>query len=180
MGRYRMFKITDLYNLFKPLNNENKITNYPLIFGGTQATINTITGGFILTQISSQPIGSQVNQIIKNDDGSYSNIQKSLTKNVLQLDFYKQYFEDDGTFVAVNESKKMMEYLKSYETLEYLKKIDCEMLPNYSSIQFLSEYTEQKSLVNRASFDFSIISYDNIILDIIPLGKVKFEKEIII
>lgn len=175
-----MFNIIDLYNLFKPLDDESRVTAYPVIFGGTSAVINTITGGFIITQISSNDIGSPVNVMVKNNDDTFSSIQKTLTKNVIQIDFYKAFNEKDNGFIVSSEINKVMQYLKSYEALEYLKALDYEILPNYSNIQIVSEYTEQKSLVNRAFFDFSIISTSSIIFDTIQLEKIKFNKGIIV
>lgn len=175
-----MFNIVDLYNLFKPLDNEDKITSYPVIFGGTQAVLDTINGGFIVTKISSNDIGSPVTSTIKNADGSISSVQKTLTNNLIQIDFYKAYNEQDGGFIVQKEINNIMQYLKSFEALEYLKSLDYEILPNYSSIQFLSEYTEQKSLVNRGFFDFSIISTSNLIFDTIQLEKIKFNKGLIV
>ena len=51
-----MFSSENLYNLFKPLNNENLITEYEVIIGGTLLTANLDKGALIVNLINSQNI----------------------------------------------------------------------------------------------------------------------------
>ena len=55
------------------------------------------------------------------------------------------------------EAFKIREWLKSYTINEYLDSINANILPFYGEIRFSSEFLN-KDLVNRASFDISIIS----------------------
>ena len=57
--RNAMFSSENLYNLFKPLNNENLITEYEVIIGGTLLTANLDKGALIVNLINSQNITSQ-------------------------------------------------------------------------------------------------------------------------
>lgn len=180
MAVLKVFEIIDLYNLIKPVDSPNIVTSYPVIFGGTTLNLNQVKGGFIITQISSKPIGSPVIKVDKNDT-FYQKIQKSLIENTYQVDFYKKYDNDDkGKMIPYDECSNLMEFFKSYECLEYLKNFNCEILPNYSSINLTSEFTELKELINRATFDFTIVTASVKIFDTMLLDKIEFDKGIIV
>ena len=86
-----MFSSENLYNLFKPLNNENLITEYEVIIGGTLLTANLDKGALIVNLINSQNITSQFkdfkNLIVEDDKGYIK--EYSYLQNTYQVDLYK-------------------------------------------------------------------------------------------
>ena len=87
-----MFSSENLYNLFKPLNNENLITEYEVIIGGTLLTANLDKGALIVNLINSQNITSQFkdfkNLIVEDDKGYIK--EYSYLQNTYQVDLYKE------------------------------------------------------------------------------------------
>ena len=79
------------------------------------------------------------------------------------------------------EALKIRQWLNSFETYEYLAKLDSEILPVYSNLQYSNEMIENK-LVQRATFEFSIISRviisENVgVVDKATIGNFKIIKE---
>lgn len=168
-----MFSSANLYNLFKPCNNPNLITDYNVIIGGTLLTADLDKGAIILNLVSNENITSQEkdfkNIIIDEVEKSNEN-QNDLETNLkgyikeysyiqsnFQVDFYKVNSKNAKVIEAELEAIKLREWLKSFETMEYLRKLNAFILPCYSAINFTSELYNKK-FVNRAFFDFSIIS----------------------
>ena len=60
-----MLTIDKLYHLFKPLNNENAITAYPLIIGGGGGTLDLIKGGWIISPLRTKPLNEGIYDKLK-------------------------------------------------------------------------------------------------------------------
>ena len=158
-----MFSTEHLYTLFKPYGKTNLITEYEVVIGGTNLTANLDKGAIILTPLFSNVMGSQFKDL-KNivthlkepvEDGFIREF--SLIKHTYQVDIYKVNSPNVFYIEAEREALKIREWLKSYEVMEYLAKLNCEILPCYSTINFTSELYNKK-FTNRAFFDFEIIS----------------------
>lgn len=156
-----MFSTEHLYKLFKPYDNANLITEYEVIIGGTNLTANLDKGAIILTPLFSNVMGSQFkdlkNIVTKSDEENGFIREFSLIKHTYQVDIYKVNSTNISYIEAEREALKIREWLKSYEVMEYLAKLNCEILPCYSIINFTSELYNKK-FTNRAFFDFEIIS----------------------
>ena len=157
--RNAMFSSENLYNLFKPLNNENLITEYEVIIGGTLLTANLDKGALIVNLINSQNITSQFkdfkNLIVEDDKGYIK--EYSYLQNTYQVDLYKVNSLEVSYIEVEREAIKIREWLKSFETIEYLQGLESGILPCYSQIGYSAELINKK-FVNRAFFDFQIIT----------------------
>lgn len=158
-----MFNSENLYNLFKPKGNENLITNYQVVIGGTNLPADLENGSIILSPLLSETLGSQykdlknlITPLIEPLDYAFIN-ETSLIKLVYQVDIYKINAYNLMYIEAEREAIKLKEWLKSYETMEYLKSLKSQILPCYSKISFSSELFNKK-FANRATFDFEIIT----------------------
>ena len=156
-----MFSSSNIYKLFKPENEPDLITAYEVIIGGTALTANFHKGVILVNVLSSKAITSQYNDIknINHDDETniYTIKQSSYIENTYQIDIYKINAKNAQVIEAEIEAYKIREWLKSYAISEYLDSINADILPFYGEIRFSSEFLN-KDLVNRASFDISIIS----------------------
>ena len=154
-----MFSSENLYNLFKPLNSENLITEYEVIIGGTLLTANLDKGALIVNLINSQNITSQFkdfkNLIVEDDKGYIK--EYSYLQNTYQVDLYKVNSLEVSYIEVEKEAIKIREWLKSFETIEYLQGLESSILPCYSQIGYSAELINKK-FVNRAFFDFQIIT----------------------
>lgn len=83
--------------------------------------------------------------------------QETLMQFDIQIDCYKENSQGYDGNHAYNEACKLYEHLKTWDAQEYLRGIGCEVLPCYSLINTTTELTEQKQLVQRAFFEFSLI-----------------------
>lgn len=156
-----MFSSANIYKLFKPESNAELITSYEVIIGGTALSANFHKGVILVNVLSSKAITSQYNDITRlNHDaeaGSYSIKQSSYIETRYQVDIYKINAKNALEIEAEIEAFKIREWLKSYAISEYLESLNASILPFYGDIRFSSEFLN-KDLVNRASFDISIIS----------------------
>ena len=156
-----MFSSSNIYKLFKPEQEPNLITAYEVIIGGTALTANFHKGVILVNVLSSKAVTSQYNDITKlnHDDETdiYSINQSSHIETKYQIDIYKINAKNAQVIEAEVEAFKIREWLKSYTISEYLDSINADILPFYGEIRFSSEFLN-KDLVNRASFDISIIS----------------------
>lgn len=156
-----MFSSSNIYKLFKPEQEPNLITAYEVIIGGTALTANFHNGVILVNVLNSKAVTSQYNDIknINHDDetGIYSIKQSSYIETKYQIDIYKINAKNAQVIEAEIEAYKIREWLKSYTISEYLESINADILPFYGEIRFSSEFLN-KDLVNRASFDISIIS----------------------
>lgn len=158
-----MFNTEHLYNLLKPKSNLNLITDYDVIIGGTTLPADLDKGCIIINVVSSIPVTSQ-NKDLKNIEIETVETvemgvitESSTTEVTYQLDFYKVNGANLQYIEVEREALKVREYLKGYETLEYLEALQSSILPCYSQIVFSSELYNKK-LTNRATFDFKILT----------------------
>ena len=165
-----MFSTQDLYKLFKPESDENLITKYQVIIGGTIMPADLDNGTLIISPISSEVVTSQYkdfqNAIIPNDENNeklnYALINEtSLIKLTYQVDIYKVNSPNLAYIEVEREALKLREWLKSLQTIEYLTSLYSQILPCYSPISFGSELYNKK-FANRATFEFEIITLANI------------------
>lgn len=156
-----MFSSSYIYGLFKPENNQDLITSYEVVIGGTILPAKLKSGVILVTPLFSKAVTSQYNdlQSLEYDDetDTYSINQSSYIENTYQLDIYKINDKNAQVIQAEVEAYKLREWLKSYEVSEYLAKLKADILPIYDNIRFSSELLN-KELVNRASFEMKIIS----------------------
>lgn len=157
-----MFELSHLYHLFKPENNENQITSLDFVMGGTQYAPNFVKGVVLCSVVSSEVETNNTKTLHKVDDGSLQIREASYVRYTLQLDIYKQNGKNSLEIEAFNEALRLREWLHSYYVEDYLSKKNAEILQNFSIIQTTSELIENK-LVNRALFDFAIVSKVEII-----------------
>ena len=147
-----MFNSEHLYNLFKPKENPNLITNFNVIIGGGGISADFNKGVIVLNLLQSRPVSSNIRKFDRLEDKEYSFIE-----SFYQADIYKRNAQNILFIECEKEASKIKQWLNSYEVAEYLYSLDSEILPAYSIMQFSNEIIENK-LVQRASFDFSIIT----------------------
>lgn len=138
----------------------SQVIDYEIIISGTELPINTKRGALLLTLLNARPLTTSAkdfNNLIEKENDDVFIESKSLYTNGYQLDLYKENPRNLGYIEVNQKAYELQEYLKSYDVAETLKEANAEILPNFSSIRFLTDYNENKKLVNRASFDFEII-----------------------
>lgn len=156
-----MFSSENLYQIFKPFQNENLITKYDVVIGGTNLTADLNKGCIILTPISSVPLTSSyktyahLNRI--EDLDLYEIKEDSFIKNTYQIDIYKINKANIKGIEVEGEAYKIREWLKSYYVEDYLKAFNSEILPCYDLIAFSSDLYNNK-FANRANFSFEIVT----------------------
>lgn len=163
-----MIKNTDLYDLFKPFDNPDKITKFDFVIGATNIPINVEKGTIICDLINSQALASAVKDfksLIKQNNTIKIKEYQKFQLNY-QLDFYKINQENVNFIEAHQEAIKIKQYLASYEVKDYLDKLNLQILPNYSNINFSSEMYLKK-FTARAFFDFSILCELNFYEDVL-------------
>lgn len=157
-----MFELSHLYHLFKPENNENQITSLDFVMGGTQYAPNFVKGVVLCNVVSSEVETSNTKTLHKIDDENLQIKEASYVRYTFQLDIYKQNGKNSLEVEAFSEALRLREWLHSYYVEDYISKKNAEILQNFSIIQVTSELIENK-LINRAFFDFAIVSKVEII-----------------
>lgn len=154
-----MLTIDKLYHLFKPFENENRLTEFPLIIGGGGGALNIVKGGWILSALRSNTLskGDYKNYTLKQDDTINSELTQ-IIKTDYQLDFFINPSDKEKAIIHFKEAEKMRTFLNSLDCIQYLKELEAEILPSLKEIKYFSEFAEQKIFVNRAIIEFSIIS----------------------
>lgn len=155
-----MLTIDNLYGLFKPVNNENKITAYPLIIGGGGGSLDMVQGGWILSPLRSYPLSKSTYSGFTTTEtsGILNSALSSIIRTDYQLDFYIKPKTKATALAYFDEGERMREYLKSIDAIMYLRKLNAEIIPALKEVRYFSEYGEQKLLYNRAILEFSIVS----------------------
>lgn len=176
-----MFNSKHLYRLFKPRYNEELITKYEVIIGGTILPADLVKGAIVITLLSSNSVTSQVKDFKKlrryNEDYGLLN-EYSIIQNDYQVDIYKVN-DCNVNFIQVErEAIKIKEWLKSLEVINYLERLKSQILPCYSVIRYSSDLYNEL-FVNRAIFDISIITRVKIIEKTELLKDVKIESKFI-
>ena len=158
-----------LYEMIQP------ITSYEIIIGGALLPVNFKKGSVLITHINNSVLSNSNKNFTKlidvNDDSFIE--QYSIIQSNYQLDVYKINDNKQGIIEANQEALNIQEYLKSLDVQEYLKANNIEILPSYSNITCLSEFNEQKHLINRAFFEFSLISYISIKQKVNKIDKIQ-------
>lgn len=158
------------------------ITDYNIIIGGTTLPANMAQGSVIITLISAKPLtraDHDLKHIITQGELKVSP-QSSVIQSNYQLDIYKINPANADYIHAHAEAFKIREYLQSHEASKLLQAQNAQILPLLSSVSFLNDFTESKELVNRAYFDFSLISPYKLMQDIKTFDKIRITQNHII
>lgn len=147
-----MFTIDNLYNMIKPEDNLNRVTNYELIIGSTASYGDEAEGLIVINALNTKIQGSPVKRLVNN---------RWCTQSIVQIDFQIDFYVGSSKDPIANqfEANKVQEYLKGPEVRNYLKALDASILPSYSEISFENYMNEKKELINRSRFEFSIVSF---------------------
>lgn len=173
-----MFDSSKLYKMLKPDSSPNLITTYPVVIGGTSYVPDLINGCVIVFPLSPKPVTSQNKDLLDVTDDK----EKGSSKIQLnyQIDIYKQNAKNINYIEVEREAIKIQEWLKSFEVQEYLTTLDSEILANYQPIRMIMNVEHNKSFVNRATFDFSIITNNSIFETVNIIDSIVFDKTIIL
>ena len=174
LRRY-MSALSLFYDILKP------ISDFEIVVGGTNLPIDFDNGTILITPLFSSVItrsDKNFKDIIARGDKHYI-IQSSKLKETYQIDFYKVNPQNETSIIAYDVAKRVQEYLKSYDVSEYLKRFDVEILPNFEVVSYTNDFTEQKKLVNRAFFEFSVYFYENILQEIKIFDKIVVNNHIL-
>lgn len=175
-----MIDILSLYSVLKPNENPNLFTSYPLIIGATNSVKNLDKGVWILNLINTSPF-TKSSPILSEENGAWFETQRSIITTTYQLDFYKKFDNrEDISFVVQQEAMKMREWLNGYEIAMKLKDLNAEILPTISTINFTSELSDTKSMLSRASFDFEIVSWQEVKIEVNIAENAIIEKGVIL
>ena len=170
-----MIQAKIIYEIF------SNFTNYKIVIGGSNNPLDFKKGSVLITLINSNVL-SNSNKDFKNliDENQTTLInQYSLVKLNYQIDIYKINNNKLGIIEVNNEALNIQEYLKSFDTQEHLKEYGIEILPCYANIVCLTEFNEQKHLINRAFFEFSLIHKVQIQQKVDKIDKIKTNNTII-
>lgn len=174
-----MFDLLKLYDILKPKENPEAYTKYPLILGGSDTTISLERGAWVLNVLNSKAITKPDIFMIRQGEGFFEYQRRIITTDY-QIDFYKAFDNAvDFEFIPQNEAVKMQGWLNSPIIGSALFAIDAEIKPVQGSINYTTELSLNKAVLNRASFDFSIISYEKVGWVSDRLEKIKLEGEYI-
>lgn len=161
-----MLDILSLYSVLKPSENPNIYTSYPLIIGATNSVKNLDKGVWILNLINTSPL-TKSSSFLSEENGAWFETQRSIISTTYQIDFYKRFDnKEDTSFIVQQEAMKMREWLNGYEIAKKLKELNAEILPTISTINFTSELGETKSMLSRASFDFEVVSWQDVRIEV--------------
>ena len=174
-----MFDSSKIYKLLKPDSNPDLITTLPVIIGGTTAVPDLISGAVIVHLINATPTTSQYKDMhfdteLKKESGS------SLYEITYQIDIYKQNGKNIRYIEVEREATKIQEWLKSFEVEEYLRTLDSEILANYKPIKTTMNVEHNNQFTNRAMFDFTIVSKNQILENIDIIDNIVFDKNLIL
>lgn len=174
-----MFNSSNLYNLLKPKQEQNMITNYEVIIGGTNLTANLEKGCIILSLINSTPLTSfdyNMKDIISTPSLPPRGYVKgsNIIQNTYQIDIYKVNDINARVIEVEVEALKIREWLKSMQVYEYLNSLNSQILPCYSTISYTSEQYNKK-FVNRAFFDFDILTFSEIQEEVLLVDNISIE-----
>ena len=171
-----MSALSLFYDILKP------ISDFEIVVGGTNLPIDFDKGTMLITPLYSNVVtrsDKNFKDIIARGDKHYI-MQSSKLKETYQIDFYKVNPQNETSIIAYDVAKRVQEYLKSYDISEYLREHNVEILPNFEVISYTNDFTEQKKLVNRAFFEFSVYFYQNILQEVNIFDKITAENKYII
>lgn len=165
-----------LYDLISP------ISDYNIIIGGTILPANMYKGTVIITFINAKPLTRADNDfkhIIEQGELKLS-AQSSIVQCNYQLDVYKINPANADYIHAHSEAFKIREYLQSQKASELLKENATQIFPLITPLNFLNDFTDAKELVNRAYFEFSLISEYKLMQDVRIFDKIQLNQNLII
>lgn len=136
-----------------------KQTPYDVIIGGSDLPANFDKGCVIITLINSQVLTQSYKDFSKitTQDDTHTIQSTTRVQNNYQFDLYRCNPRNLEYIDVEIQAQSLREYLKSYDVADYMQTIQAEILPTISQITFLTDFNEQKKLVNRAFFEVSII-----------------------
>ena len=148
-----MFNTTFLHEIIA------KKTPYDVIIGGSYLPADFDKGCVIITLINSQVLTQSYKDFSKitTQDDTHTIQSSTLVQNNYQLDLYRSNPRNFEYLDIEVQAQRLREYLKSYDVADYMENIGAEILPTISQITFLTDFNEQKKLINRAFFEVSII-----------------------
>ena len=148
-----MFNTTFLHEIIA------KKTPYDVIIGGSYLPADFDKGCVIITLINSQVLTQSYKDFSKitTQDDTHTIQSSTLVQNNYQLDLYRSNPRNLEYIDVEIQAQRLREYLKSYDVADYMENIGAEILPTISQITFLTDFNEQKKLINRAFFEVSII-----------------------
>lgn len=150
-------------------------TPFVVIAGGASLPIEFHKGTIVVSQIASETI-TRADRHFK----AGAMIQSSMLKNTYQLDFYKVNTPNLDYIEAHTEAERIREILKAPDIATYLNARGGELLPAFGAISFLSELSERKELVNRASFEIQAVIAKDIIQEADNFAKIDLQVNTII
>lgn len=136
-----------------------KQTPYDVIIGGSDLPADFEKGCVIINLINSQALTQSYKDFykIKMQDDTRAIQSTTRVQNNYQFDLYRCNPRNLEYIDVEIQAQRLREYLKSYDVAEYMENIGAEILPTISQITFLTDFNEQKKLINRAFFEVSII-----------------------
>lgn len=148
-----MFNTTLLHEIIA------KKTHYDVIIGGSTLPADFEKGCVIINLINSTPLTQSFKDFssIQTKDDTSTIKSTNLVRNNYQLDLYRSNPRNLEYLDIEVQAQRLREYLNSYDVADYMEKIGADILPVTSQITFLSEFNEQKKLINRAFFEIAVV-----------------------
>ena len=170
-----MFNTALLYGIIA------KQTPYDVIIGGSYLPADFDKGCVIINLINSQALTQSYKDFSKIKTQDDMRVIQSTTRvqNNYQFDLYRCNPRNLEYIDVEIQAQRLREYLKSYDVEEYMENIGAEILPAISQITFLTDFNEQKKLVNRAFFEVSIIFDTTNKQDVNIFDKITLENKLI-
>lgn len=158
-----------------------KKTHYDVIIGGSDLPADFEKGCVIINLINSQALTQSYKDFSKIKTQNDMHVIQSTTRvqNNYQFDLYRCNPRNLEYIDLEIQAQSLREYLKSYDVAEYMENIGAEILPTISEITFLTDFNEQKKLVNRAFFEVSIIFNVTNTQDVNIFDKIALENKLI-
>lgn len=172
-----MFSEAIIYEALRPH------TDFDIVIGGAGLSANFDKGCIIVNPLNSVPItrsDRNFKDLTITPEGSGYITQSSLIKITYQLDIYKVNPSNIQFIHAYTEAQRIQEVLKSMDVSEIFKANNAEILPTFGVINYLTEFNEQKRLVNRAFFDFAVIYQVDITQEVKTFDKILIDNNTII
>ena len=175
-----MFDSSKLYKVLKPDSKPDLITTLPVFIGGTSAVPDLIKGAVIVYPLTPKPATSQkkdmyFDTLLEKEKG------ESLYELTYQLDIYKQNTKNLNYIEVEKIAMTIQEWLKSFQVQEYLQTLDSQIYANYKPIRLImNEALANNQFTNRASFDFTIVTNNQIFEKVDIIEDIVFDKTLIL
>lgn len=175
-----MFDSSKLYKMFKPDSNPDLITTYQVAIMGTNYTPNLAIGVITIQTKNVRSATSQNKDLLNPDELNSTEKGTSKIEITYQVDIYKKNPDNVNYIEVEREAIKVKEWLKSFEIQEYLQALESEILTNYSNIRLFPNEEINKQFINRAGFDFTIVTNSQISESIDIIENIVLDETIII